>query len=98
MDIAGPFQGKMFLLVIDAHSNWPEVVTMSTASARCTIEELCRMFAAYGIPEQLVSGSDPSLCPGCFDEFMKMKHIKCMPYHLSSNGAVERLVQTFKSS
>ena len=100
VDFAGPFQGKMFLLVVDAHSKWPEVVSMTTTSAQCTIEELRRMFASYGIPEQLVSDNGPQFVSGCFEEFMKMngvKHIKCTPYHPSSNGAVERLVQTFKN-
>ena len=100
VDFAGPFQGKMFLLVVDAHSKWPEVVNMTTTSAQCTIEELRRMFASYGIPEQLVSDNGPQFVSGCFEEFMKMngvKHIKCTPYHPSSNGAVERLVQTFKN-
>ncbi|KAL5500514.1 hypothetical protein EMCRGX_G012092, partial [Ephydatia muelleri] len=91
VDFAGPFQGKMFLLVVDAHSKWPEVVNMTTTSAQCTIEELRRMFASYGIPEQLVSDNGPQFVSGCFEEFMKMngvKHIKCTPYHPSSNGAV----------
>eukprot|EP00731_Ephydatia_muelleri_P017067 Em0010g165a len=80
VDFAGPFQGKMFLLVVDAHSKWPEVVNMTTTSAQCTIEELRRMFASYGIPEQLVSDNGPQFVSGCFEEFMKMngvKHIKC---------------------
>ncbi|KAL5463984.1 hypothetical protein EMCRGX_G032937, partial [Ephydatia muelleri] len=91
VDFAGPFQGKMFLLVVDAHSKWPEVVNMTTTSAQCTIEELRRMFASYGIPEQLVSDNGPQFVSGCFEEFMKMngvKHIKCTPYHPSSNGVV----------
>ena len=82
----------MFLLVFDAHSKWPEVVNMTTTSAQCTIEELRKMFASYGIPEQLVSDNGPRFVSGCFEEFMKMnrlKHIKCIPYHPSLNGAVE---------
>ena len=34
-------------------------------------------------------------------QFMKsngVKHIKCSPYHPSSNGTVERFIQTFKRS
>ena len=27
-----------------------------------------------------------------------VKHIKCAPYHLASNGAAERMVQTMKQS
>ena len=36
-----------------------------------------------------------------FASFVKangIKHIKSAPYHLSTNGAVEKLVQTFKKS
>ena len=51
MDFAGSFQGKIFLLVVDVHSKWPEVVIMTTTSAQCIIEELRRMFASYGIPK-----------------------------------------------
>ena len=25
VDFAGPFQGRMFLLIVDVHSKWPEV-------------------------------------------------------------------------
>lgn len=28
LDFAGPFLGEMFLIVVDAHSKWPEVVQM----------------------------------------------------------------------
>ncbi len=33
-DFAGPFLGKMFLIVVDAHSKWPEVIMMSTRPKR----------------------------------------------------------------
>ena len=28
LDFAGPFQGSMFLVAVDAHSKWPEVFVM----------------------------------------------------------------------
>ena len=46
-------QGAMFLIVVDAHSKWPEVMTTTTASK--TIEELRKLFATHGLPEQHVS-------------------------------------------
>ena len=100
-DFAGPFKGKMFLLVTDAHSKWPEVVEMSSTTASKTLEELRRMFAAYGLPEQLVSDNGPQFGAEEFAVFMKrngVKHTKVAPYHPSSNGAVERLVQTIKKA
>ena len=101
VDLAGPFQGKMFFIVVDAHSKWPEVVTMSTTTSHTTIEALRSMFARFGLPEQLVSDNGPQFTSTEFAQFMKgnhIKHILCSPYHPSSNGLAERFVQTFKRS
>ena len=52
VDYAGPFLGKMFFVVVDAHSKWPEVSIMSTSStAQKTIDILRSLFARYGLPE-----------------------------------------------
>ena len=89
----------MFLIVVDAHSKWPEVIQMSTTTATNTIEALRRLFAAYGLPRQLVSDNGPQFCAEEFAVFCKMngiKHILCAPYHPASNGLAEWFVQTFK--
>jgi len=101
VDFAGPFLNKMFLLVTDAHSKWPEIIEMSSTTSTKTIDELRRLFAAYGLPEQLVTDNGPQFVSQEFSTFMKLngiKHIKTSPYHPASNGAVERLVQTFKKA
>ena len=59
IDFAGPFLGKSFLVVVDAHPKWPEVFEMSTTSAVKTIDTLRHLFAAYGLPEQVVSDNGP---------------------------------------
>ena len=59
------------------------------------------MFYSYWLPEQIVSDNGPQFVTEEFANFVKangIKHIKSAPYHLSTNGAVERLVQTFKKS
>ncbi|XP_069114424.1 uncharacterized protein [Argopecten irradians] len=38
IDFAGPFLDSMFLIAVDAHSKWPEVVPMRTTSSERTIE------------------------------------------------------------
>ena len=99
VDFAGPFLKRMFLLVTDAHSKWPEIIEMLSTTSMKTIEELRRLFAAYGLPEQLVTDNGPQFISQEFSDFMKLngiKHIRTSPYHPASNGAVERLVQTFK--
>ena len=83
--------GKMFLLIIDAHSKWLEVYpTATTMSAAVFL--LRKLFARFGLPEVIVTRQE-------FDTFLKrhtVKHIKTPTYHPSSNGIVERAVQTFK--
>ena len=54
MDIAGPFKGQMFLIVIDEFSKQPEIVVMRRTSADITVEKLRMIFANKGIPEILV--------------------------------------------
>ena len=91
--------GNMYLVALDAHSKWPEVIEMTSTTAEKTIVELRRMFATYGLPEQVVTDNGPQFVADEFATFMKgngIKHIRCAPYHPSSNGAVERFIQTFK--
>ena len=89
----------MFLLVVDAHSKWPEVMIMSSTTSPKVIETLRSMFSHYGLPEQAVSDNGPQFTSLEFAQFMRnngIKHIKCAPYHPASNGLVERFVQTMK--
>ena len=46
MDYAGPFKGKMWLLLIDAFSKWPEIHEMNSTTAEATISKLKQIFAA----------------------------------------------------
>ena len=101
IDFAGPFLGTSFLVIVDAHSKWPEVFEMSSTSTAKTISTLRHLFATYGLPEQVVSDNGPQFTSEDFEIFMKnngIKHIRCAPYHPSSNGAVERFNQTFKQA
>ena len=101
VDFAGPFQGRTFLVVVDVHSNWPEVITMSSTTASATIRELRHLFASFGLPEQLVSDNGPQFVSEEFQSFLKVNHVKHLwsaPYHPSSNGLAERFVRTFKQA
>ena len=40
IDYAGPFQGRMFLVIVDSHSKWLEVHVTHSASSAVTIEKL----------------------------------------------------------
>jgi hypothetical protein len=89
LDYAGPFLGKMWLIVVDAHSDWPEVIPMQTITSERTIAALRSLFATHGLPEQLVSDNGRQFASEEFQQFCKtngIKHILVAPYHPSSNG------------
>ena len=99
VDYAGPFMGKMFLLIIDAHSKWMDIHCVNSATSSTTIEKLRTSFASHGLPEIVVSDNGSNFVSSEFKSFLQkngIKHITSAPYHPSSNGLVERAVQTFK--
>ena len=89
------------MLIVDAHSKWPEIIEMPSVTASKTIDELRKLFTAYGLPEQIVTDNGPQFIADEFSQFLKqngVKQLKCSPYYPSANGAVERLVKSFKKS
>ena len=52
VDFAGPFLGSMFMIVLDAHLKWLEVIPMKSTTTEKTLEVLRNLFAVYGLPEQ----------------------------------------------
>ena len=63
---------KMYLIVVDSHSKWPEVIEMTTTTSEKTIAELWKLFSAYGLPEQVVMDSDPQFTSEEFSVFMQL--------------------------
>jgi hypothetical protein len=61
MDYTGPFMGKFFLIVVDAHSKWINVEIMNSTTSTATINKLRNMFAIHGLPEVLVSDNASTL-------------------------------------
>ena len=55
VDFAGPFLGKMLLVVMDAHSKWPEVCIMTSTTTAKSITVLREIFSRSGLPKELVS-------------------------------------------
>ena len=99
VDYAGPLEGKMFLVIVDAYSKWMEVHATSSSTSATTIELLRKTFASLGLPEVLVSDNGTTFTSEEFAEFLKkngIRHLRSPPYHPASNGLAERVVQTLK--
>ena len=65
---------------------------MSSTTTEKTLEVLSTLFAAHGLPEQIVSDNGPQLS----SRYVWIKHIRSAPRHPSFNGEGERFVQTIK--
>ena len=99
LDFAGPFQGKMFFILIDAHSKWIEATCTSSTSSSVVIEELRTIFAKFGLPETIVTDNGTGFVSQEFESFLVnngIKHVTSAPYHPASNGLAERAVQVVK--
>ena len=67
------------------HLKWPEVIPMTTTSAKRTIEDLRKLFAKHGLPEQLVSDDGSQFTSDEFRTFMRkngIKHTRSTPNQL----------------
>ena len=99
LDFAGPLEGKMFLVLIDAHSKWIETFVTSSSTSAVVIGELRSTFARFGLPEMIVTDNATCFRSEEFETFLEqngVKHVTSAPYHPASNGLAERAVQIVK--
>ena len=99
LDYAGPFLGKVFLVVIDAHSKWIEAICTPSSTSDMVIQELRTLFAQFGLPDTIVTDNGSCFVSEEFETFLRengIMHITSAPYHPSTNGLAERAVQVLK--
>ena len=100
VDFAGPMEGVMYLVVVDSYSKWVEVEPMRTTTTEKTLDVLRMLFARYGLPKELVTDNGPQFTSTVFTRCLQENgicHLRSAPYHSATNGAAERVVQTFKN-
>ncbi|XP_043207822.1 uncharacterized protein K02A2.6-like [Amphibalanus amphitrite] len=100
VDYAGPVEGKMLLIIVDAYSKWPDVWITNNVSAQTTIDHLRMTFATHGLPEVIVSDNGGCFTSKEFGEFMsanQIRHVFTPPLHPASNGQAESMVKLVKN-
>ncbi|GFO38175.1 Pol polyprotein [Plakobranchus ocellatus] len=91
---------SMFLVVVDAHSKWTEIIPLSATTFTTTINILSDLFSGLGLPEHLVTNNGIQFSSNKFKSFTRsngIKHTFSPSYHPAINGLAERMVKTFKS-
>ncbi|XP_042142738.1 uncharacterized protein K02A2.6-like [Ixodes scapularis] len=99
IDFAGPFKGKIFLIVVDSFSKWLDVFIMKSMSSSAVVQKLRMLFAVHGVPDVIVSYNGTAFVSAEFREFTsrnQIRHVAVAPYHPSSNGQAERMVRETK--
>jgi hypothetical protein len=75
-DYAGAFEGRMFLVMVDAHSKWLEVLPTTGCTAKIMVNKLRTVFATQGLPDTIVSDNGTSFTGAEFQEFVTQNRIK----------------------
>ena len=92
---------SIFCFKMLIYSKWPEVAIMKSTSASATIDRLRSSFGRFGLPLEIVSDNGPQFSSEMFKDFCRkygIKSHKSSPWHSSSNGQAEHLVQSLEAS
>ncbi len=101
VDHAINFCGRNWLIMVDALSKYPCIHETSSTSTKATTDLLEVSFAHFGYPHAIVSDNATTFTSEEFQGWCKERgiaHLTGAPYHPATNGAGERMVQTFKQS
>ena len=101
IDHAINFMGRTWLIVTDAYSTYPCIHQTSSTPTKATTTLLEEDFAHFGYPHTIVSENATTFSFAEFQEwchYRGIKHLTGAPYHSATNGAAEKLVQSFKQS
>lgn len=76
-DFLGPFHDRMFMLVLDAHSKWLEIIDMGTCTkATKVIAEFKKLFARFGLPKHVVTDNGTQYTSDEFKTFLRVNGVK----------------------
>jgi transposase InsO family protein len=105
MDIVGPLprsrSGNRYVLVVcDYGTPYPEAVPFRSIDTTTIAEELMLIFSMGRIPREILTDQGSNFQSQLLKELYRLLHIDMLrttPYHLQTDGLVERFNQTLKS-
>jgi hypothetical protein len=89
VDYAGPFMECSFIIVVDAHNKWHEIIPTKPTNSTATIKMLREIFSRFGSPSILVSDNGSNFRSSEFEDFSKpnrINHKYSAPYHPATNA------------
>ncbi len=101
VDHAINFLGQNWFVLTDSYSKYPCIHATTSTSTKSTTDLLEQDFAHFGYPHTIVSDNATTFMSEEFQIWCRERgitHLTGAPYHPATNGAAERLVQTFKQA
>ena len=101
LDHAINFLGRNWLVLVDAYSKYPCIHPTTSTSSKSTTAILEQEFAHFRYPHTLVTDNATTFMSQEFQAWCKQRgivHLTGAPYHPATNGAAERLIQSFKQA
>ena len=103
-DIVGPLPktpsgNRYILVVVDYATRYPEAVAMKSTDAETVAQELVKIFARLGIPDELLTDQGSNFVSELLNQLsslLRIRRIKTSPYHPQTDGLVERFNGTLK--
>ncbi|XP_045453790.1 uncharacterized protein K02A2.6-like [Melitaea cinxia] len=99
LDFLGPFHGKIYMVLIDAHSKWLECVEMPSLTTQMLINKLQKIFSHFGLPKSIVTDNAKTFVSTDFSTYCVnsgITHILSPTYSPQSNGLAENAVKICK--
>ena len=104
MDIVGPLprsrSGHCYILVIcDYATHYPEAIPLRSIDAEHIVEELIKVFALVGIPNEILTDQGSNFTSKLLAELyrlLKIQGVRISPYHPQLDRLVEHFNQTLK--
>ena len=84
VDYAGPFMGKMLLLIIDAHSKLMDIHFVNSATCSVTIDKMRSTFTSHGLLEIVVPDNGSNFVSSEFKLFLQKMASSTLPQHLTA--------------
>ena len=93
--------GQQFLLIADYYRKMPFVKSITKITSSACIDYMKSAFAVHGVPDELITDSGRQFVNDEFQAFTDacgIWHHTSSPFYPQSNGFIERMVQTVKTT
>ena len=87
------WEGKMYLVMVDYYSNYPEIAAMENTSSNSVIKQIKSTFSRHGIPRVVCTDNGPQFAASVFTEFANTYgfiHETSSPYYLLKQTVKQR--------